>query len=143
MRITPELTIDEAELELSAARSSGPGGQHVNKSETKVVLTFDLENSRSLNPEQKAILREALATRLTKDGRLRLTAQQHRSRAANEREVRQRFAELIGEGLRQEAERRPTRIPRAQRRRRLEDKRHRSKIKGRRGSPAGDEDEPS
>jgi ribosome-associated protein len=142
VKITPDLTIDESELELSAARSSGPGGQHVNKAETKVVLSFDLERSGSLSPEQKDRLRESLSHRLTKDGRLRLTSQRHRSRSANEREVRERFAELIAQGLEEQPERRATRVPRPERRRRLEEKRHRSRIKSRRAQPKRDDDAP-
>jgi ribosome-associated protein len=141
VKITPDVTIDESELELSAARSSGPGGQHVNKAETKVVLSFDLERSGSLSPEQKDRLRESLSHRLTKDGRLRLTSQRHRSRSVNEREVRERFAELIAQGLEEQPERRSTRVPRPERRRRLEEKRQRSRIKSRRAPPRRDDDD--
>lgn len=138
MRIRRDLTIDEAEIDIAATRSSGPGGQHVNKSETKVVLSFDIAHSRSLSPEQKDRLRMALGHRMTHDGRLRLASQRHRSRALNEREVRHRFADLIRRGLETAPPRRATGVPRSQRRRRLEAKRRRSRIKQLRSNPRGD-----
>lgn len=135
MRIRDDLEIDEAEIDISAARSSGPGGQHVNKTETKVVLTFDVEASRSLTLEQKDLLREALGSRLTKDGRLRVVSQKSRSRAANEQDARERFAALVRRGLERPAQRRDTDVPRAERRRRLEGKRKRSSVKKLRRPP--------
>ena len=127
--------IDEGELEISAARSSGPGGQHVNKTETKVVLSFAVDESGSASPEQKSRLRENLANRLTRDGRLKLSSQRYRSRAANERDVRDRFARLIERGLRPPAVRKETKVPRSQQRRRLEQKRQRSRVKRLRTTP--------
>lgn len=140
MKISDDVVIDERELELAAARSSGPGGQHVNKTETKVVLTFDLDRSQSLTPQQKELLRGRLHGRLTRDGRLRLSSQRYRSRAANERDVRDRFAQILEQGLRRPARRKPTRVPAAAKRRRLEDKRKRSVVKRCRERPRGDDD---
>jgi ribosome-associated protein len=137
VRIRDDLEIDEAEIDISAARSSGPGGQHVNKTETKVVLTFDLEASRSLTPEQRNLLREALGSRLTRDGRLRVVSQKSRSRASNEQDARTRFAELVRCGLERPAQRRDTDVPRAERRRRLDSKRKRSSVKRLRRPPGG------
>lgn len=133
--------IDEGELEISAARSSGPGGQHVNKTETKVVLSFHVNDSGSLSPEQKSRLRENLGTRLTRDGRLKLSSQRYRSRAANERDVRDRFAKLVERGLRKAPARKETRVPRSQQRRRLKQKRQRSRVKRLRSTPPRDDDE--
>ena len=83
LRINDALSIDETELDYEFARSSGPGGQNVNKVETKVTLKFDIEASRSLSAEQKGRIAERLRTRITKDGVLRVTSQRHRTREAN------------------------------------------------------------
>src|SRR5689334_3487744 len=104
-RITQDLEIPDEELSFATARSGGPGGQNVNKLETKVILRFDLASSPSLTDEQKARLGERLATRITKDGILQVASQRHRTQAANREAAVERFAELLAEGLREEAPR--------------------------------------
>jgi ribosome-associated protein len=137
-RINDHLRIDDDEVRFEFARSSGPGGQHVNKVETKVRLLFDLRGSRSLGPDQKRRIEERLKTRITKAGVLHVTSQRHRSREANRRATVERFVELLAEALEEEEPRVRTRVPKVQRKRRLESKRRRSQKKAMRSRP--DED---
>jgi ribosome-associated protein len=129
IQITDELAIPDEELSFQTSRSGGPGGQNVNKLETRVTLRFDLAGSPSLTEEQRERLRERLATRITKAGELRVTSQKHRTQAANRDASVERFAELMKEALAEEAPRRPTRMPKAAKRRRLQAKRRRGQIK--------------
>lgn len=135
VRINQDLSIDDDELRFEFARSSGPGGQNVNKLETKVRLLFDLGSSRSLNPEQRARIEERLATRITKDGVVQVSSQRHRSREANRRAAIERFVDLLTGALEEEAPRVRTRVPKVQRRKRLESKRQHSKKKALRVKP--------
>ena len=122
-------TIDERELQFSYARSGGPGGQNVNKLETKALLAFDIGASPSLTDEQKARVRERLASRINREGLLRVTAQRHRTQEANKQAAIERFHELIRHALRPRRARKRTRIPKSERRRRVEAKRRRGNLK--------------
>ncbi|HEY9421672.1 MAG TPA: alternative ribosome rescue aminoacyl-tRNA hydrolase ArfB [Thermoanaerobaculia bacterium] len=133
--ITEDLAVPDEEVVFTTSRSGGPGGQNVNKLETRVTLRFDLAGSVVLSEEQKARLRERLATRITKDGTLLVTSQKHRTQAANRDAAAERFAELIREGLREEAPRRKTKPSRAAKARRLESKRRQSQRKRERSGP--------
>jgi ribosome-associated protein len=137
-RINDDLSIDDDELRFEFARSSGPGGQNVNKVETKVRLLFDLRGSRSLSSEQRTCIEDRLATRITKAGVLHVSSQRHRSREANRRATIERFVDLLAEALEEDTPRVRTKVPRAQRKRRLESKRKRSQKKTMRARP--DED---
>jgi ribosome-associated protein len=130
--------IPESELSFRYARSSGPGGQNVNKVATKVTLLFDVAASEQLSPEQKELIVERLANRISRSGMLRITSQRHRSRSANQRDVLNRFAALLDEALHENRERRRTRVPKSQKKRRLEAKRRRSRVKQLRASPIDD-----
>lgn len=127
--INDHLTIADDEVTYIASRSAGPGGQHVNKVNSRVTLVFDVEASRSLSPEQKARLRQQLSTRINKAGELRVSAQRERSQVLNRRGAAERFIELLRDALEEAAERRPTRIPKRSKRRRLTNKKRRSDIK--------------
>ena len=129
MEIMDCLILPDDEISFATSRSGGPGGQNVNKLETRVTLRFDLTGSPSLSEEQKARLRDRLATRITRSGVLHVTAQKHRTQAANREAAQERFAELLREALREETPRKKTKIPRAVKRRRVEGKRRRGERK--------------
>lgn len=131
--IDERLTIPDAELRFEFSRSSGPGGQHVNRVETRVTLLFEVDASRALDAGQKRRIRERLATRINKEGVLRVISQRFRTREANRRAATERFAELLARALAPRRKRVKTRVPAAAERRRLEQKRRQSQIKRRRG----------
>ena len=133
VQIRDDLTIPESDLVFETSTSSGPGGQNVNKVETRVTLRFDLKGSDSLTEEQKEMIREELATRITKAGVLRVVCQAHRTQAANRKEAVERFRTLLDRALTPETERKRTKVPRWAKRRRLRKKRRRGEIKKKRG----------
>jgi len=139
LRINDDLEIDDGELRFEFARSGGPGGQNVNKVETKVRLLFDVVHSPSLSEDQRSLIEERLATRITKDGVLQISSQRHRTREANRKATVERFVELIAGALDSDEPRVPTRIPKRVKKRRLESKRQRSQKKAMRARP--DEEE--
>jgi len=136
IQIPPDLEIPESELSFTASRSSGPGGQHVNKTSSRITLRFDVGGSPSLDEEQRQRLLEVLATRINRQQVLSISSQRHRSQAANREATVERFVELLSGALELPTERRPTRKSRRVERRRLEDKRHRSQRKRERSKPA-------
>ena len=137
--IDDELSIPENELEFRASRSSGPGGQHVNKVNSRVTLRFDVRHSPSLSERQKCRIARKLPTRMTGEGVLWMSAQRHRSQAANRAELIVRFAELLREALKERTPRRPTRKPRKAEKKRLDQKKRRSDLKRTRGRPGADD----
>src|SRR3954454_22002228 len=94
LEITPSFQLPLAELEYSASRSGGPGGQHVNTSSTRIELWWDVANSPSLSPEQRELLLQRLATRLDADGRLRLVSSNSRSQLRNREAATERLRTL-------------------------------------------------
>lgn len=129
IQITEDLAVAEEELKFSAARSSGPGGQNVNKVNTRITLWFDVEESASLSPEQKNRLRSRLKTRISKDHRLRVVSQRHRSQAANREAAIERFAQLLKDALTDLPPRKKTRVTLKAKQKRIDDKKHQSIIK--------------
>ncbi len=132
------LEIPDEEVTFITSRSGGPGGQNVNKLETRVTLRFDLEGTSRFDEAQKALLRERLATRITRAGILHVTAQKHRTQAENREAAVARFVELLREGLREETPRKKTKVPKAAHRRRVEGKRRHSQRKKERGAVEAD-----
>ena len=129
VEINPSLSLPDGELELRTSRSAGPGGQNVNKLETRVTVRFDVTGSPSLTDDQRRRIQERLGTRISKAGVLQVSSQRHRTQAANREAAVARLAGLLAEALEPEAERKPTRMPKAAKRRRLEEKRRRGRLK--------------
>ena len=124
-----------SELQYKAVRSSGAGGQNVNKVSSKVVLTFDLKNSQALLDEEKKVLEKNLASRLTADLVLILQCDEDRSQLKNKEIVTKRFLEIIKKGLFVPKERKPTKIPKSVIRKRIKNKKNISDIKKNRKKP--------
>ncbi len=140
IHVTDDLEIPEAELTFTATRSSGPGGQHVNKTSTRITLLFDAARSPSLSEGQRALIRERLSTRVSRAGILSVVSQRHRSQDRNRQAALERFVELLCAALRREPARRPTRATAASRNRRLLQKKERGRLKlGRRRSGCDEE----
>ena len=139
LRITSTLTIPLSELRFRFARSSGPGGQHVNRSATRVELLFDVAGSPSLTEAQREQALKALASYIDSEGVLHLASQTFRSQLRNREEVVERFRTLMHKAMRVPKRRRPTRPSRAARERRLASKRRRSEIKRQRGPVTEDD----
>jgi ribosome-associated protein len=135
LRITPQVTIPLEELRFRFSRSSGPGGQHVNRVETRVELLFDVGRSPSLGAAEKAQLLERLKSYIDKDGVLHLIASSSRSQWRNRQEAIARFQGLLALALRPRKARRPTRPSRAAQERRLRAKQARSARKRSRQRP--------
>ena len=134
------LAIPEEELTFLTSRSGGPGGQNVNKVNSRVTLRFDVRRSPSLSAGQKQRLLAGLATRISKDGVLSVVSQKHRSQLANRNTATDRFAELLREALRPVTPRKKTRPSAASKERRLAEKKRRSQSRQRRSKPISEED---
>lgn len=129
------IVIPTDEVRFVTSRSSGPGGQNVNKVETRVTLLFDLDASTRFDEEQKRRIGRRLASRINGAGLLRVTSQRHRTQAANRQAAAERFVELLTAALARPKRRRPTATPAAAKRQRLEDKKRRARLKETRRLP--------
>lgn len=138
LQVAPNWIIPDDDLELRFVRSSGPGGQNVNKLSTKVELRFKLERTLALNPGQKRRLCLAFPAHVTQGGDFIVTGDRFRSQAQNQRDVEERLGEMLL-GIRQPPKRRvPTRPSRASKARRMADKRARGDVKSARRKPGSD-----
>jgi ribosome-associated protein len=136
--VTPRILLDERELEETFVRSSGPGGQNVNKLSTAVQLRFDVRRSPSLPDDVRARLERLAGSRLTGEGVLIILAQRHRTQERNREDARERLIELIRRAAVAPTPRRPTKPTFASKRRRLDSKVRRGRVKSLRGDPTGD-----
>lgn len=127
--VTPQIRIPLAELRWQMSRSSGPGGQNVNKVNTKVQLWWDLPQSTVLTPEAAARLRAQNPGRVTRDGEFQLECQQFRSQLANRQACLEELATLVRRALVRPKTRRPSKPTRGSKERRLQSKRERSQKK--------------
>jgi ribosome-associated protein len=127
-----------SELQYKAVRSSGAGGQNVNKVSSKVVLTFDLNASNALTEEEKERIKLKLASRLTSEEVLILNCDEDRSQLKNKSIVTKRFLELIKNALVIPKIRKATKIPKSVIRKRIKDKKNVSEIKQNRRKPSHD-----
>jgi ribosome-associated protein len=134
IQVTSEIAIDESELSESFVRASGPGGQNVNKVSSAVQLRFDVRQSRSLANDVAIRLMKLAGSRLTKDGVIVITAQEHRQQERNRAEARERLFDLIRQAAVRPTVRRKTKVPKGEKKKRLEGKKRRGEIKrGRQG----------
>ncbi|RZK11297.1 MAG: aminoacyl-tRNA hydrolase [Flavobacterium sp.] len=124
-----------SELKFKAVRSSGAGGQNVNKVSSKVILSFDLNASEALSDEEKVLLESKIASRLTNDAMLILNCDEDRSQLKNKEIVTKRFLQIIAQGLVIPKIRKATKIPKSVIRKRLKDKKNNSEVKQNRRKP--------
>ena len=127
--VTKDLSISEDELVFKISRSGGPGGQNVNKVNTRVTLFFDVAHCESLTEGQKKQILTRLAGRADKQGVIRVASQKHRTQKANRNAAIERFQQVLAEALKRRPVRKKTKVPYAAQQRRLEEKKQRSRLK--------------
>lgn len=131
--MTKEILLNE--IQFKAVRSSGAGGQNVNKVSSKVILSFDLINSNGLSEEEKNWLQEKLSTKISQEGILQLSSDEDRSQLKNKEIVTKRFFELLTKSLKKPKIRKETKVPKAVKEKRLQEKKKSSEVKESRKKP--------
>ncbi|HUU22646.1 MAG TPA: alternative ribosome rescue aminoacyl-tRNA hydrolase ArfB [Phycisphaerae bacterium] len=129
LKVDERVEIPGDELWFVASRAGGPGGQHVNKTSSRVTLLWDVERSRALDPVQRARVLRRLQGRISRDGILRVSADDERSQHRNRESARERLGALVAWALARRKRRLPTGPTRAARERRCDEKRRRGTIK--------------
>lgn len=129
IRLTDNIIISDADVVYKFSRSSGPGGQNVNKLNTRVTLLFNLAGCRGLTDEQKRRLFARFSSRISTDGLLKVISQRYRTQNANRRAAQHRLADLLESALVERPARKKTAVPYRAHQRRLQHKRRRGEIK--------------
>ena len=133
IKVNDDLSIPRSEIETRATRSSGAGGQHVNKTASRIEITWNIRTSRYLTDDQRERLLAKLESRLSEEGEIRIVASDTRSQLRNREHAEKRLADLIARSLTIRKKRKPTRRPRAANEARLtEKKKHSEKKRDRR-----------
>jgi ribosome-associated protein len=127
--ISKAVVIPETELQFTTSRSGGPGGQHVNKVNSRVTLHFNVTKSPSLTTHHKRRLITCLRTRMNKEGVLQLHSQKYRSQSANRHDLLERFSSLLDVALRPRPRRVPTKISKSVKEKRLQEKKRHARLK--------------
>lgn len=123
------LFVPESELSFRASRSSGPGGQNVNKVNSRITIEFDLDGSPSLSDDQKQKIRQKLRARISTEGILQVSSQKFRTQRGNRDEAIAQFARLLRSALHENPKRKKTKVSNAAKQRRLDDKKARAQLK--------------
>ena len=134
IEITDDILINEDELVFKVSRSSGPGGQNINKVNTRVTLLFDVANCGNFSDQQKQRILTRLATRADKNSVLRIVSQKYRTQKANRKAAIERLQQLLTDVLKNQPIRKKTKVPYAAKQRRIEEKRRRSLLKRQRST---------
>lgn len=129
VEINSELSIPESELSFRASRSSGPGGQNVNKVNSRITIEFDLYGSPTLSAVQKSRIHEKLAARISSEGVLQVSSQKFRTQRGNRDEAIAQFARLLRAALHEKPKRKKTKVSRGSKQKRLDDKKARALLK--------------
>jgi ribosome-associated protein len=129
IRVNRSLTIPGGEIRMTFSTSSGPGGQHANRSATRADLTWNIAASQAVGPRQRERIRSHLGRRIDASGNLRISSDRFRSQTRNREDVLDRLARIVAEALKPRRARVATAPSAAARERRLQDKRRRSQIK--------------
>ncbi|MBI9111275.1 alternative ribosome rescue aminoacyl-tRNA hydrolase ArfB [Maridesulfovibrio ferrireducens] len=133
--ITQALSIPDSEIIFIASRSSGPGGQHVNKTSSRVTLIFNLQESASLSNYQKRTLLSKIGNKVNSKGELQISCEEHRSQFRNKEEALERFKNILADGLKPIKQRRKTKVPNSTKRKRMDNKNKRATTKKQRSKP--------
>jgi len=139
LNIREDLVIPGSELKMMTSRSSGPGGQHVNKTSTRVTLKWDVYGSCVLDEESRSLVLQRLSSRITREGFLLVHAEDEKSQMRNKERARSRMAALLRQALARRKTRVPTRLGSAVKARRLDSKRRLSRVKRLRRKPGPEE----